>query len=56
MAIDSINFSISVGKESDNKKENILQKLNREKIFQNQGKINLEINNKQKKHVMTAHG
>ena len=53
MAIDSINFSISLAGDVQQKKETVLQRTNREKTYQNQGKANLDINEKQKKHVKT---
>lgn len=51
MAIDTINFSITIGGETRSKKETILQRKNREKTYNDQGRSNIEVNEKQKKHA-----
>jgi len=51
MAIDTINFSITIGGEVRSKKETVLHRVNREKIHNIKGRSNIEVNEKQKKNM-----
>jgi hypothetical protein len=53
MAVDSINFLISINGESKIRDQSVLQKLNKEKMNENETRINYDAVNKQKKHIKT---
>ncbi len=53
MAVDSINFSISINGESKTRDQSVLQKLNKEKTNKNERRINYNAVDKQKKHIKT---
>ena len=53
MAIDKINFSITCGGEESARKKAVLERINKTRSIENQGKSGLTVNEKQKKHVKT---